>query len=57
MNMSNIAAGRMPSGAKSIRNWKIHADHQIAQNTGRSKWYKSHRTRIPRVGRDYAFEK
>jgi len=57
MKMSNIAAGRMPSGAKSIRNWKMHADHQIAQNKGRSEWYKSYKTRIARVERDYAFEK
>jgi len=42
---------------ESIRNWKMHADHQIAQNKGRSEWYKSYKTRIARVERDYAFEK
>ena len=42
---------------ESIKKWKIHADHQIAQNKGRSEWYKSYKTRIARVERDYAFEK
>lgn len=36
-----------------IQNWKNHAEHQIAQQTGRERWYESYRTRICKVERDY----
>ena len=39
-----------------IRAWKQHAEHQIAQQTGRKRWYESYKTRICRVERDYGFE-
>ncbi|GAA4842383.1 antibiotic biosynthesis monooxygenase [Algivirga pacifica] len=41
----------------SIRNWKMHVDHQVAQQKGRTDWYKAYKTRIAKVERDYGFEK
>lgn len=38
---------------ESIRNWKAHADHQIAQELGKSTWYQSYRVRICKVEREY----
>lgn len=40
---------------ESIRNWKAHAEHQVAQIKGREKWYSCYKTRIARVERDYDF--
>ncbi len=40
---------------EAIRNWKSQADHQIAQQLGKEKWYKAYKTRIARVERDYEF--
>ncbi|KAL7568101.1 hypothetical protein ACA910_019499 [Epithemia clementina (nom. ined.)] len=40
---------------ESIQKWKAHAEHQIAQQKGKSDWYKSYKTRIARVERDYGF--
>ena len=42
---------------ESIRKWKLHADHTIARNKGRSDWYQSFKTRIAKVEKDYGFEK
>ena len=42
---------------ESIRQWKNHSQHQIAQKTGKRKWYKSYKTRIAKVERDYSFDK
>lgn len=39
----------------SIKAWKNHAEHLIAQKNGREKWYQSYKTRIARVERDYEF--
>lgn len=39
-----------------IKNWKNHAEHLIAQQTGRSDWYSHYKTRIALVERDYGFE-
>ncbi|MDB5240199.1 MAG: antibiotic biosynthesis monooxygenase [Spirosoma sp.] len=41
---------------EAIRQWKQHAEHLIAQQTGRDRWYASYKTRICLVERDYAFE-
>ncbi|MBL7797885.1 MAG: antibiotic biosynthesis monooxygenase [Saprospiraceae bacterium] len=38
---------------ESIRNWKAHTDHQIAQELGKSTWYRSYRVRICKVEREY----
>ena len=42
---------------EAIRAWKQHAEHQIAQYTGRDRWYECYTTRICRVERDYEFER
>lgn len=36
-----------------IAAWKAHAEHQIAQETGRRKWYADYQLRVARVERDY----
>jgi heme-degrading monooxygenase HmoA len=41
----------------SIRKWKMNAEHRIAQEKGRSDWYKNYKTRIAKVERDYEYEK
>jgi len=41
----------------SIRKWKQHSDHSVAQLKGRKDWYKQYKTRIAIVERDYEFEK
>ena len=41
--------------AEAIRNWKQHAEHLIAQQTGRDRWYEAYKTRICKVERDYEF--
>jgi len=42
---------------EAIHNWKQNAEHTLARNTGREKWYTLFKTRICRVERDYGFEK
>lgn len=42
---------------ESIKQWKNHADHLIAQQKGKSTWYQHYKTRICLVERDYEFEK
>lgn len=41
---------------ESIRQWKDHIDHQLAQKQGRELWYSAYKTRIAKVERDYDFE-
>lgn len=41
----------------SIKSWKMNVDHLIAQQMGKEKWYKSYKTRICKVERDYEFKK
>lgn len=38
---------------ESIRLWKQHAEHRLAQKSGMKKWYSNYKTRIARVERDY----
>ncbi|MFN8416368.1 MAG: antibiotic biosynthesis monooxygenase [Cytophagaceae bacterium] len=38
-----------------IRNWKMHSEHLLAQEKGKSTWYHSYKTRICKVERDYEF--
>ncbi|MFV0573523.1 MAG: antibiotic biosynthesis monooxygenase family protein [Xanthomarina gelatinilytica] len=40
-----------------IKKWKENTDHSIAREKGRNEWYKSFKTRIAKVERDYEFEK
>lgn len=39
---------------ESIRAWKTHAEHQVAQQLGHEKWYAAFKTRIAKVERDYS---
>lgn len=41
----------------SIRKWKDNSEHTIAREKGREIWYKSFKTRIAKVERDYEFQK
>ena len=36
-----------------IRQWKLDAEHRIAQETGRSTWYENYTVRVAKVERDY----
>lgn len=38
----------------SILNWKNVAQHQLAQKTGRDRWYSDYTTRICKVEREYS---
>jgi len=40
---------------ESIANWKREAEHTIARNTGREKWYDEYFTRVAKVERAYSF--
>jgi heme-degrading monooxygenase HmoA len=42
---------------ESIKNWKENLEHKVARQKGRLEWYKSFKTRIAKVERDYGFEK
>jgi len=42
---------------ESIKNWKENAEHTLAREQGRTKWYQTYKTRIALVERDYEFEK
>jgi heme-degrading monooxygenase HmoA len=39
-----------------IQNWRRHAEHQVAQETGRDRWYEQYRVRICRVEWEYGFD-
>ena len=41
----------------SVRAWKQHAEHLVAQRLGREKWYEHYFLRVCRVERAYAWEK
>lgn len=40
---------------ESIRKWKQNAEHLLAQELGKSKWYQTYHIRICKVERDYDF--
>ncbi|RLD80429.1 MAG: antibiotic biosynthesis monooxygenase [Bacteroidetes bacterium] len=42
---------------ESIKKWKENIEHKIAQEKGKTYWYKSFKTRIAKVERDYDFER
>jgi heme-degrading monooxygenase HmoA len=42
---------------ETIKHWRQHAGHLIAQQYGREKWYEQYKIRICLVERDYGFEK
>ena len=39
----------------SIKKWKENEKHKVAQIKGKSEWYRSFKTRIAKVERDYKF--
>lgn len=39
----------------SIKTWKANERHLIAQKTGRERWYRTYKTRICKVERDYGY--
>ncbi len=41
------------SDLQSVKQWKMHSEHRLAQQMGMSKWYSSYKTRIALVERDY----
>ena len=41
---------------ESIAAWKRHAEHQVAQQRGKSEWYRAYKTRICKVEREYGNE-
>lgn len=41
---------------EAIQQWKFQADHTIARQIGRSKWYSQYQIRICKVERAYGFE-
>lgn len=43
------------SSEDSIRHWRDHAEHRLAQEQGRSKWYSQYSLRICRVERAWEF--
>ncbi len=40
----------------SIRAWKNHAEHRIAQETGMQDWYQHYETRVAKVERAYSLK-
>ena len=42
------------SSLESIAAWKSHAEHRIAQESGKTLWYEHYELRIARVERAYA---
>ena len=41
---------------ESIKLWKQHSEHRIAQEKGRTFWYQEYKLRIAKVERDYGFK-
>jgi heme-degrading monooxygenase HmoA len=41
---------------EAIQQWKEHSAHKIAQEKGKTEWYKNYSVRICKVERDYSFE-
>ncbi len=39
---------------ESIREWKKHAEHLVAQTAGRSRWYTDYTVRIALIEREYS---
>ncbi len=43
------------SSLESIKNWKAQSEHLLAQQLGRSAWYRYYKVRICKVEREYEF--
>ena len=42
---------------ESIRAWRAHAEHRVAQRFGRERWYQTFAVRVCKVERAYGFER
>ncbi len=42
---------------EAIQGWKLHAEHSLARQAGRERWYRAFRVRVCRVEREYGFDK
>jgi heme-degrading monooxygenase HmoA len=51
---NEIALSYWPS-EEHIRAWKTHAEHLIAQQLGRERWYVSYTVQVAEVTRDFRF--
>ncbi len=40
---------------EAIRNWRVNAEHLVAQKFGREQWYSAFKTRVAQVVRDNSF--
>lgn len=40
----------------SIKAWKAHSEHLVAQETGKSRWYEAYFVRVGKIDRDYGFD-
>ena len=40
---------------ESIKNWKKNSEHKIAQQKGKSDWYKEYTVRIAKIEQEYSF--
>lgn len=40
---------------ESIRAWKAHPEHALAQQTGQQRWYDSYSVQIAEIGRQYTY--
>lgn len=38
-----------------IKAWKAYAEHAMAQELGRERWYEAYRVQVAQIERDYAF--
>jgi heme-degrading monooxygenase HmoA len=43
------------SSLEAVRAWKAEAEHRLAQQAGRQRWYDSYRLRVCRVEDEYGF--
>lgn len=51
---TEIALSYWPSEAH-IRAWKAHAEHVLAQQLGRERWYEAYTVQVAEVTREYRF--
>lgn len=45
------------STREAIQGWRSHAEHQLAQQSGRQRWYDAYQIRICRVEEAYGFQR
>ncbi len=50
-----VALSYWPDEA-SVVAWKNHADHMLAQQMGRQRWYQSYVVQVSHIGREYRFD-